>query len=305
MRTERDCPVCGHPAASAPLFLEENFDASRLTALSFASRKEPEYMCHRLLRCPDCGLVYAVSPPTQQTLAAAYHDAGYDSAEEADDAADAYARAIAPLVSRLGTRDGVLDIGTGTGVFLERMRSMGFSRLVGVEPSAAAVAGAPPHRRAWIRNDIFRRPDFEPESFDLITCFMTLEHVPDPSAIAADALALLRPGGAFVTVTHDHRGRVNRLLGKRSPIIDIEHLQLFDGRSIGRLLVAAGFGSVAVAGFSNRYALRYWTRLAPLPRRLKRAALGVLGATGLGGVRLSFDVGNLMAHGLKPARPAR
>jgi hypothetical protein len=54
-----------------------------------------------------------------------------------------------------------------------------------------------------------------------------MEHVLDPKVIALPAFRLLRPGGAFVTVTHDHRGRLNRLLGRRSPIIDIEHLQLF------------------------------------------------------------------------------
>lgn len=305
MQGMRDCPVCGHPSARATLWLEERIDPARLTDMSYASRKEPEYMTHRLLRCPDCGLAYAAHPPPLQALATAYRDAAFDSGEEAGDAAEAYARAILPMLSGLPARGSVLDIGTGTGAFLERMRGLGFEQLAGIEPSAAAVERAPERLRGLIRNDVFRVSDFSPGSFDLITCFMTLEHVLDPTLLAADAFTLLRPGGAFVTVTHDRLAPLNRLLGSRSPIIDIEHLQLFDRRSIRRLFERCGYQAVRLAGFQNRYALRYWIRLAPLPRGLKTGVLRAVEASGLAARRLSFDVGNLMTCGYKPSRACR
>jgi SAM-dependent methyltransferase len=105
-----------------------------------------------------------------------------------------------------------------------KVQREGFSELVGVEPSTAAIAAAPENRRQWIREGIFREADFSPSSFDLICCFMTMEHVPDPKVISDAAFRLLKPGGAFVTVTHDYRATVNRVLGKRSPIIDIDHM---------------------------------------------------------------------------------
>ncbi len=54
----------------------------------------------------------------------------------------------------------------------------------------------------------------------------------DPDIIAQASFRLLRPGGAFATVTHDYRSPVNRMLGKRSPIFDIEHMQLFSRRAV-------------------------------------------------------------------------
>jgi SAM-dependent methyltransferase len=281
------------------LFLEENIDQARISGFSFASRKEPEYMCHRLVRCKTCDLVYASNPPEQAELAHAYHVAEYDSSEEANDAAQSYIRAMQPTLIKLQQRGKVLDIGSGTGILLELLKGEGFTDLVGVEPSSAAIAAAPLHRRDWLREGIFEENAFEPASFDLICCFMTMEHVRDPMATALAARRLLRPGGAFVTVTHDYSSLVNRILGKRSPIIDIEHMQLFSKVSICELFNRSGFIEVSATPFINRYSLGYWMRLAPLPKAVKRALKWASAHTGADRLKIGLNVGNTIATGFK------
>jgi hypothetical protein len=101
-------------------------------------------------------------------------------------------------------------------------------------------------------------------------------------------------------VTHDYAGVVNRVLGRRSPIIDIEHLQLFCRASLERLLHDAGVPPREIRALVNRYPMHYWLRLTPLPMGLKRVAAGLLGVTGLGRVRFGVNVGNLLAIGRKP-----
>lgn len=300
MNRKRPCPVCGAGSHEAKSFLQANIDLARLDEFSYASRKTPEYMNLELVQCQRCDLVYADDPPSQDELAHAYHVADYDSAEEADDAAAAYIRAMQPVLQALPRRESALEIGAGTGVLLEHLARQGFTELVGVEPSAAAIAAAPEHRREWIRQGIFRQQDFASESFDLICCFMTMEHVLDPKVIALAAFQLLRSGGAFVTVTHDYRGRLNRMLGKRSPIIDIEHMQLFSGPSIQTLFETTGYHNVRVERFVNRYAFRYWWRLAPAPSPVKRAVTKLAEATHLDAVRIGMNVGNSMTSGVKP-----
>ena len=295
----RSCPVCHTGSEKAKLFIENNIDPAKLSGFSFASRKTPEFMCHRLVQCQTCDLVYANQPPGEDELAHAYHSANYDSSEEANDAAAAYIQAIRPTLVALSRRQSVLEIGTGTGIFLEHLSREGFTELVGVEPSSSAIAAAPLKRQAWIREGMFEEKDFAPESFDLICCFMTMEHVRDPNIIASAALRLLRPSGAFVTVTHDYRGAVNRLLGKRSPIVDIEHLQLFSKQSLRHLFDKVGYTDIQVSGFTNRYSLQYWMRLAPLPRILKQALLRWLTKIGAGDAKLGVNVGNLITTGFK------
>ena len=298
---ERHCPICKTSPDAARVFLQQNIDASKLSDFSFSSRKTPEFMSHLLVQCPTCDLVYVKAPPDAAVLAQAYHVADFDSAEEADDAAAAYERALRPMLGTLKHRTAALEIGTGTGVFLDVLATHGFKHLVGLEPSSAAIAAAPAHRQGWIREAIFRESDFAPESFDLICCFMTLEHVWDPNDVVAAASRLLRPGGAIAVVTHDYRSGVNRLLGRRSPIIDIEHMQLFSPASIGHLFKRNGFEALEIKTFRNRYALRYWTRLLPLGTKFKMLLTKVLDGVGLGGLKVSFNVGNTVSIGYRPS----
>ena len=299
MKEIRPCPVCQTASEKAKLFLENNIDPSKLSGFSFASRKTPEFMCHRLMRCPTCDLVYANQPPGDDVLAHAYHVAEYDSSEEANDAAAAYIRAIQPTLNKLAGRQSALEIGTGTGIFLEHLSREGFIELVGVEPSSAAIAAAPINHRAWIREGVFEEKDFLPESFDLICCFMTMEHVRDPRIIASAALRLLRPGGAFVTVTHDYGSLINRLLGKRSPIIDVEHMQLFSKASMEFLFDDVGYTNVSVKAFKNIYSIQYWLRLMPLPGGLKQSLMRFMIKIGMNHVKLGVNVGNLITAGFK------
>jgi SAM-dependent methyltransferase len=251
------------------------------------------------MRCRTCDLVYVDKPPTQDDLAQAYHQAEYDSAEEGNDAATAYIRAIEPVLAKLPERRRALEIGTGTAVFLEHLSAKGFTDLVGVEPSVSAIASAPAHRRPWIREGIFVESDFEPASFDLICCFMTMEHVLDPKSVSDAAIRLLKPGGAFVTVTHDYTSWVNRLMGKKSPIIDIEHMQLFSQPSISYLFKSSGFSDVTADRFANRYSLRYWARLLPVPKVIKTRLASFLASRSIGRTKLSLNVGNTLAAGFR------
>lgn len=295
---KRPCPVCSTDASTAKLFLNENIDSSRVSKFSYASRKLPEFMCYRLVQCCTCDLVYADDPPSKEILANEYHEASFDSAQEAEDAAAAYVKAIGPLLGEYSVEGAsALEIGTGTGIFLEALKELGFDRVVGVEPSAAAVSAAPTHRKNWIRQCVFNESDFEPNSFDLICCFMTLEHVADPNEILESATRLLKDGGAVALVTHDYRSPLNRLLGKRSPIIDIEHLQLFSKKSVQTLMARNGFDPIVIQSFRNCYSVRYWLRLLPLPVKLKLKTIKLLDLLGITDKKLSFNVGNILTFG--------
>lgn len=302
MSKKRSCPICRDPSIATQPFLANSVQQDNVTASSFASRKTPEYMSHAMVRCMRCDLVFVDQPPSQQELAESYHAADYDSSEEADHAADSYAKAIAPVLKRLnGRMNDALEIGTGTGTFLARLKDAGFHQVVGIEPSTAAIEAALPERRAWIREGIFEESDYAPASLDLIVCFMTLEHVLEPGDLVASAFRLLRPGGAFVSVTHDYRGWVNRLLGRRSPIVDIEHMQIFSAQSVCALLATRGLADVEAHGFANAYRPSYWMRLVPIPNGVKRMMIGFIKHTPFEALRIRFNVGNTMCWGFKPA----
>ncbi|HYQ00903.1 MAG TPA: class I SAM-dependent methyltransferase [Polyangiaceae bacterium] len=252
-------------------------------------------MHHALVVCRRCDLLYANPAPDRESLETAYRDAAFDASEESRYASLTYAGFLPSITACLPDRDGALDIGTGDGAFLEQLIRHGFTNVVGVEPSAAPVAVAKPELRALIRHSPFRNADFTPASLRLVTCFQTLEHVLDPLALCQDARSLLRPGGALFVVCHNRRALLARAMGSKSPIFDVEHLQLFSPKSVRALLARAGFSRIIVHRVVNRYPIDYWARLSPLPGALKPRALSFLRASGIGRITLAAPVGNLAA----------
>lgn len=296
---ERPCPGCGSTDQSR-VFAAADMDPERLDAFAFSSRKLPEYMHHRLLECPRCDLLYASPLPQKEALGAAYEQAAFDSATEAAFASRTYAELLARRVlPRLPDRDGALDIGTGDGAFLHELLACGFGAVAGVEPSRAPILAAHPKVRPLIRQGLFDVRDFQPASYRLISCFQTLEHVHDPLELCRQAHSLLREDGALLLVCHDRRALSVRLLGLRSPIFDIEHLQLFSARSVRCLLERSGFTDIEVLPIANRYPLHYWAKLFPFPAALKPALLGRLGSSRLGRREISLRAGNLAAIAYK------
>ena len=128
---------------------------------------------------------------------------------------------------------------------------------------------------------------------------MTMEHVLDPYEIASSAYNLLSSGGVFITVTHDYRSIVNRVLNTKSPIIDIEHMQLFSDKSIRELMKVCGYSKVENTSFKNNYAISYWIRLLPLPSIIKRGLSGIISFIKLDKFKLSINVGNQITFGFK------
>ncbi|MDE3011567.1 MAG: class I SAM-dependent methyltransferase [Pseudomonadota bacterium] len=302
----RACPVCGSTDDSCERF-PERIDAARIDGMSYASRKEPEFMSLRMVVCPSCQLLYAPRVPNAAFLARAYGETGYDSDSEARYAAASYAAALQPWLATLPDRAAALEIGSGNGALLPHLIDADFAEVVGIEPSREAAQSAPPDVRARIRVETFDPARLPAGHFSLVIANQTLEHIDRPLELMHAALLLLKPGGALMVVSHDYRHWLMRLLGRRAPIIDIEHLQLFSRASIGTALARAGFEPPVVRPFRNRYPASYWTRLLPLPAALKRPMLASMHAgclQPLGAMLLSARVGNMFVWAHKPlSRP--
>jgi SAM-dependent methyltransferase len=251
------------------------------------------------MRCSRCDVVYTNPAISAELLDAAYRLAAFDSQAESHSASVTYRGVIDKLLPRLPDRNAALDLGTGDGAFLEQLIGQGFKDVVGIEPSAAPVAAAKANTRKLIRQGLFRPEDFQPASFSLITCFQVMEHVWDPLSLCRGAFSLLKPGGAFVAIVHNWRAWPTRILGPKSPIFDIEHLQLFSPKSAVDLLELAGFGHIASTTIWNRYPLDYWMKLFPFPRSVKPALIAMARKLGIGRVPVVFPAGNLTVIAFK------
>jgi len=292
------CPICGG-ITQAP-FKDERIDPGKINEFTYASRKQPEFMCLHLVRCINCDLVYAPMPPTAKFLSTMYTEAAYDSKLEAQAAAHSYAKILSPYIKLLSGRNAAIDVGAGSGALLPWLSKNGFDPVIGIEPSPAAIEAAPPAVKPMLRQGMFSASLLTGIRPSLICSFMTLEHLVDPSNFVFEVYELLEPGGMFAAIIHNWRAPINRLFGSYSPIIDIEHLQLFSPKAINTLLEKTGFIAIDLRSICNTYSLKYWFRLTPLPTKIKNRIAGILNCLGLLDTQISLRVGNMLAIGLKP-----
>ncbi len=97
--------------------------------------------------------------------------------------------------------------------------------------------------------------NYQPASFDLITLWDVIEHVPNPQAVLQKIRELLAPHGKLLLETQNVASRWARLLGPRwHHYKHHEHLYHFSPATITRLLGDCGF---AVQRIGSAYAGKY------------------------------------------------
>lgn len=208
---------------------------------------------HAVVTCRSCDLTYVTPRLEAGVLLAEVYDTSYWSAPAPRDRgygdylgdADLYRatfelrlRALAPFVP---TRGRALDVGCGPGLFLGVLKARGWE-VVGIEPSERARTAAEARLGPGVvQARTLVEADFPLASFDLVTFWDVLEHLPDPLEALRSARALLAPGGRLVIETQDVKSLAARLLGRRwHHYKHAEHLWHFHRGTLRRALEASG-----------------------------------------------------------------
>jgi len=134
----------------------------------------------------------------------------------------------------------LLDFGCGAGGYVAKMAAAGW-KAEGLDASPNAVRRG---REAGLTLHQGTLPGaaLEPGSFDVVTMWQALEHVPSPKATLEAVRRLLRPGGRLLVVCPEMDDRACRRFGAAWFPFDLpRHLTHFTATTLRRHLEAAGF----------------------------------------------------------------
>jgi SAM-dependent methyltransferase len=207
-----------------------------------------------VVTCTRCDLTYVTPRLIDAALIEQVYDEGYWSSDAAKVRGYTDYRADAPLylrtyerrfevVERHFPRPGrVLDIGCAAGYFLSIAQRRGWD-VTGYEPSDAIRPEALARLGAGrVRGGEFANAGFEKGSFDLVTYWDVIEHIPDGVAALRGAAELLKPGGKLLIETQNVNSRAAKLLGPRwQHYKHAEHIYHYNPATIADLLGRAGF----------------------------------------------------------------
>jgi 2-polyprenyl-3-methyl-5-hydroxy-6-metoxy-1,4-benzoquinol methylase len=220
-----------------------------------------------LVRCAACDLVYVANPPDADGVAALYTDddgfhAGLAHGDEAsDDVARCTAEEHVAEMCAAGCRprqgaDRLLDVGCAAGHFLAAARTAGW-RVRGVELNDATAEVARARGLDAFTGTLGDLLDAEGDavrgSFDAVTLWDVVEHVPDPVGLLREAREVLAPGGTLWVATPNVDGLFPRASLRVAPRVGRwphpeppHHLSQFSERTIRNALARAGFPDVVV-----------------------------------------------------------
>ena len=114
-----------------------------------------------MVRCRTCGLVRSDPVLDAEAMAELYRESSFDYGDELEGIRATYGAALDRLASVAAGRNGLLDVGCGSGFVLELARDRGWQTVRGVEPSSDAIAKADPGVRSAIVQDVLREGLFE------------------------------------------------------------------------------------------------------------------------------------------------
>lgn len=121
---------------------------------------------------------------------------------------------LGPLLHPWQPDGALLDVGCGSGRYLDLMRALGWSRVVGVDISERAVRTARDALGLEAYEGDMREVSFPAASFDAVSLSHTLEHVDDPVALLKEIRRVTRPGGRVAIIVPNVRSMLSRLLGE-------------------------------------------------------------------------------------------
>ncbi len=255
------CPVCGDPA------------------VAYAKKNGYDFW-----RSPACGLLFVwpfLKTPPQEIYQSDYFSGAKAGFGYVDYDADKsvlegfFRKFLKKLASQLPTRGRLLDVGAATGHFVGLANEAAW-QAQGIDISAHSVAlgVAKGLKMECATLDGFSAAD---GSFDVLTLWDVIEHVPDPFAALDRCRTLLKTGGLLAINTPDVDSWWARLMGPRwHALVPPEHIYIFNRRALGRMLRERGFEIIEAKNPIKTFTLPYivstfarWTGLT-LPSSIKK-----------------------------------
>lgn len=146
------------------------------------------------------------------------------------------------LINSQGVKGKLLDIGAGTGDFLAVAKSDGW-QTVGIEPSAKA-------KEIAIKKGVNFAQDLaslESNSFDIITMWHVLEHVPNLEEYISELKRLIKPSGTIIIAVPNFKSYDAKYYGEFWAAFDVpRHLWHFSKTAIQKLFAKENLKLVEV-----------------------------------------------------------
>ena len=262
------CPICETDKSSKTVY-EKKLPVD-LENPNFAGRKDPDGYHYQMLRCEKCTLLYAAEIYDEEYSNKLYNESSFEYSAELDGLTKSYSETLKEGIKLLeNSKEKFLEIGCGNGFMLLEALKLGFKNVKGIEPSKDAISFADDKIKNFIQHGIFDENYIENKKYDLVFIAMIIEHVVDSNKFLENIYNVLKPGGVVICICHNERHFLAKILKENHPIINDEHVAVFNEKALNLIFKKNKFLDVKVRNLKNYYSLGYWLKMMPIPMIIK------------------------------------
>ncbi|MFH1754037.1 MAG: class I SAM-dependent methyltransferase [Candidatus Omnitrophota bacterium] len=239
------CNLCGSGDVDVVYEADtEKIPKTREDFTKIYSSSSSEIFCERVVRCRRCGLIY-ISPRPKKDLILK----GYSSAEDETYVSQERGRFITfkkcvEIIKRFSPSGKLLDVGAAAGIFVKAAADAGYDAC-GVEPSGWMSTTAKERYGVTIYPGVLQEQRFDDSSFDIVTMWDVLEHIPDPMAALGEVRRILKPGGLLVVNYPRIDDFFAKIFGRRWWFLLSVHLFYFTPGTLHQYMEKTGFERIA------------------------------------------------------------
>lgn len=293
----RGCPACGASSkrarkdvASEPT--AETTDYAALIPAWNGFFKEKTFFTYD--RCSECGLLYAPTFFTPEQLEELYAQMPPNMDLVPIEALRKTQRGYYDALRNVSPPSGdYIEIGPDIGLFTENcVADSRFEKYWLFEPNrdvAKALSAAMNGRPHRIIHDMFGFSEVPDGSAGTAVMVHVLDHLLDPAATLRELKEKLIPNARLVIVTHDESSLLRRIFGKRWPAFCLQHPEIYNPKSITRLLDAAGYDVIALKKTVNHFPIQFLLRHLLWALGLKTKTV-----PSFGGLTIGLKLGNMI-----------
>lgn len=220
----------------------------------------------QVVRCEECGLILTNPRPVEEDILAFYpdnfvswqttpqtpkelrlrlEDLMYNLARKGGLFSKGLyhgLRYIYPMISKIPLEPGrLLDIGCGTGHYLDHMKKLGWE-VKGIDISATACRLARTYYGLEVFNGTLEQANLPAEYFDLVTMIGVLEHLHHPMKTLEEVYRILRPGGVVAIAVPNIDSWGAKFFKEHWWVLELpRHLYHFSPQILKRYLYKTGF----------------------------------------------------------------
>jgi SAM-dependent methyltransferase len=208
------------------------------------------------VKCADCGLVYMNPQISLEDVKAFYpddyapHKSHLNKADKSEKVPKSRLGKNLPklLFQKLNANSCVLDVGCGSGKFLNEVKNVFGCKVYGLDISEQAAKTVKDNYGLDIFTGLITDAPFPPDNFDVITAWQYMEHIHNPLESLRMFYRLLKPDGLCLISTpnfNSFNAKIfkNRWFGLECP----RHLYIYTPETINKLLQKAGFSLTAIS----------------------------------------------------------